>query len=337
MGNNVYEHYRRGVNCYWNSMALLLEKYGLEHMILKHLSFGYIYSNAELDITFELEAEASDSLGWLSHYIKIKKSKVNTENLSEFLNENKDLFLLCVNIEALSNEYKSFPPVHDYHYLNVIGVENDSVRVEDQYFGYRGLMPINLILKAVESDSIVQIGEVIQLEVDSNNLKGKIDEITNQIKGELLVKTDQYLEGSFIFDDTLNLVGEKAIERFSEELNEVISIIMERKESIQDNWNYLLRRFNTCFIYSREGIVYYLNKYKDIFLYNVSDLIADMEASLAITRQMSFLIIQANLKKKDPYNLAKVFKQRLEDVIRIERKIHNQVYLLNRELKAVNT
>lgn len=273
MGNNAYEHYRRGVNCYWNSMALLLEQYGLEHLILKHLSFGYIYSNTELDITFELEAESPNSLGWLAQYIKISRYRVSKEELYKLLKQNKGLFLLCVNIQTLSSEYPSFPNVHDYHYLNIVGVEGDSVRVKDQYFGYRGLIPIKLILKAAQPDGIVQIGEVIQLEIDSDHLKEKSKDIMSLIRNELLMKTDQYLKGSFTFDGVSNLVGKKALGKFYEELDVVISSAMERKESIEDNWNYLLRRFNTSFIYSREGMIYYLNKYKNLFPYDMSTLV----------------------------------------------------------------
>lgn len=335
MVNNSYEHYRRGVNCYWNSMSLLLEQHGLEHMILKHLSFGYIYSNSKLDITFELEAESSNSLGWLDQYINIKRYRLSEEELYEFLKQNKDPFLLCVNIKALASEYRSFPNIHDYHYLNVVGIEDKSVRVKDQYFGYRGLIPINLILKAIQPDTIVQIGEVIQLEVNYDYLKEKSKDIINLIRNELLMRFDQYLEGTFKFDGVLNYVGKKALEKLSEELDTVIFSAIERTESIQDNWNYLLRRFNTSFIYSREGMIFYLTKYKNLFPFDISILVNCMEESLAITRHMSFLIIQANLKKKGPEDLIRSFKQKLEEVIKIEEKIYEQINLLRSELDKI--
>ncbi|MBE7105767.1 hypothetical protein FT637_22925 [Bacillus cereus] len=335
MLNERYSYLRRGVNCYWNSMSLLLEQFGLEPLILKHLNFGYVYSNPSLDITFELEAEQPNTLGWLQNYIGTSKSKVAPHKLREFLHNNTESFLLCVDVKVLSTMYPTFPPVHDYHYLNIVGVENENVHVKDQYFGYHGPIPIDLIYNSIQSKKIKQAGEVIKLNIETARINNFNDEMIKCLKYEFLLKLSQYLQGHFQFDGVSYYTGTTAISKLCMEIDQVFSNAMSRQESIQDNWNFLIRRFNTCFLYSREGMLYYLNKYHHIVSLDMEKLINYLGYSLSITRKISFIIMQANLKNKDPQQIIPTLQLKLEELMSVEKDIHKEIDTVYQKLNIM--
>ncbi|MDT3499119.1 hypothetical protein NLU03_34100, partial [Bacillus toyonensis] len=119
------------------------------------------------------------------------------------------------------------------------------------------------------------------------------------------------------------------------EIDQVFSYAMSRQESIQDNWNFLIRRFNTCFLYSREGMLYYLNKYHHIVSPDTVKLIGYLEHSLRITRKISFIIMQANLKKKDPQQIISTIQLNLEELMSVEKDIHKEIDTVYQKLNIM--
>ncbi|UFJ42481.1 hypothetical protein LOK74_08330 [Brevibacillus humidisoli] len=317
-------HFRSkmGHNCLWSNASLLLRYCNGERYALPYLDIGPLYGGPNLDSDFlnRLEKLKEEQSTRLEPLFTWRREQYDPASLRLAIDRPDRPRLLRVDPYILHSRHPVFPPDHDYHYLVVCGVVEEEVCVLDQYFGFKGMLPYELLEQAVFSPAISGIGEVLTLELCDEGDETPDMEWLNRL---FYQKLEAYLKGSVLIDGVHHDYGLQSLIRFHKELPLIFSSFFRQHQTREEALGLLSRRINIFMTNEREGMAHYLRHHADFLPRRAADeLAALLLQSARKMKQISYALTKAQLRQEETGKIIAKIMKICKDLLFTEIEVH---------------
>ncbi|MBO8162800.1 MAG: hypothetical protein H0Z34_03645 [Brevibacillus sp.] len=316
---------RMGHNCFWANASLLLRFHRLERYALPFLEIGPLYGGPRLDTRFlqRLESRKTAMAACLDRLFQWKLENVGSDNLLRVIRTIGQPFLLKVDPFVLHARYPLFPPDHDGHYLVICGSSGSSVRVLDQYFGFKGTLPYQLLEQAVYSPALNYCGEVLLLEQQGTFSMEQDEEWLSLL---FCHKLEEYIRGRLFINGVEHLYGLKALIRLHNEWPEVADTFFREFPTRAEALGVLSRRVNIILSNEREGFAHYIGSHAPFLSQSdAAALAALLLHSARRMRQISYAIVKSQWKEETINSLLKRITRISKTLLSMEIDVHHAV------------